>query len=404
MKSTTLNNGLEIITDKRNEDFVNIAYMIDKGSMDEPDDKLGIAHLTEHMVFKGTANRDKDQIWEDVSKFGGSMNAYTAENHTAFYCTILKEYWEEALDVLSDIVWNNTLPEEEFDLEKSVVIEELKMYSDEGKHVVLDLLTKTIFPDIENRWNNGGTPETVSEITREDVSEYIENYFIPKNIKIVITGNINHEKVVKFMKEYLQDYEFKNSSVNYRVDTKEIKIANATQSLVGSQSHLVAYLPIKIDNEKDDFMAQMFCDIMGDGFGSRLMEIREKYGYAYTLGCSYIYYPNDVALMYCYVGLNIDNIEKTKELIIENFNKVKEEGITNNEFESNMIGTLSDFKKAEIFCEDNNMDKINQIINEMPYDNKKNLKTLQSITKNDLQTFIDSNVINKIGFVVVEQA
>jgi predicted Zn-dependent peptidase len=187
MKSTTLNNGLEIITDKRNEDFVNIAYMIDKGSMDEPDDKLGIAHLTEHMVFKGTANRDKDQIWEDVSKFGGSMNAYTAENHTAFYCTILKEYWEEALDVLSDIVWNNTLPEEEFDLEKSVVVEELKMYSDEGKHVVLDLLTKTIFPDIENRWNNGGTPETVSEITREDVSEYIENYFIPKNIKIVIT-------------------------------------------------------------------------------------------------------------------------------------------------------------------------------------------------------------------------
>lgn len=174
--------------------------------------------------------------------------------------------------------------------------------------------------------------------------------------------------------------------------------------MVGSQSHLVAYLPIKIDNEKDDFMAQMFCDIMGDGFGSRLMEIREKYGYAYTLGCSYIYYPNDVALMYCYVGLNIDNIEKTKELIIENFNKVKEEGITNNEFESNMIGTLSDFKKAEIFCEDNNMDKINQIINEMPYDNKKNLKTLQSITKNDLQTFIDSNVINKIGFVVVEQA
>ena len=110
IEKTVLQNGLTIITEPMDGDFVNVAYYVNKGSIDEPEDCLGIAHLAEHEVFKGTANRNKDEVWEDVQKYGGEMNAYTAENSTAFFCTILKEYWDKALDVISDIVFNNTIP------------------------------------------------------------------------------------------------------------------------------------------------------------------------------------------------------------------------------------------------------------------------------------------------------
>ena len=217
MKKTILDNGLTVITEQTDEDFVSMGYIVNKGSFDEPNDCLGIAHLAEHQVFKGTANRDKDEIWLDVQQYGGDMNAYTAENSTAFHCTILKEYWKTALDVISDIVFNNTIPEEEFELEKSVVIEELNMYHDDATHRVMENITKTIFRKYANRWTNGGTPETVRNITREQLINFINSNYIPSNITLMVTGNVKHEQICEFVSDYLEGYEFAKTSINNRV-------------------------------------------------------------------------------------------------------------------------------------------------------------------------------------------
>lgn|SRR5574344_88570 len=404
MKSTKLDNGLEIITDKRDEEFVTIAYYVNKGSFDEPTDRLGIAHMAEHMVFKGTVNRDKDELWRDIEQYGGEMNAFTSYQCTTFYCTILGEYWKTALDVLSDIIWNNTVPEDEFDLEKSVIMEELKMYYDDGQSRVIDLLNSTRYAETKNHCLNAGTVETVSKISREQLLEFIHNFYIPNNIKIVVTGDVEHNKIVDFVKDYISDYVFKKTTEEYYQNIKKMKVQDAEESMDITQSHMICYMPLNIKTEKDIYMADIVSQALSGGFGSRLMEIREKYGYAYTVRTSVWYMKNEMSAFECYVGLNYKNIDKTKELILKNYADVIKDGITEKEFNSAKICFLAFIKKNDIFCEDANESKIISITDGLSYDYDKNVKLINSITLKDVNKFIKKNFdIENCGFIVIKQ-
>lgn len=405
IEKTVLQNGLTIITEPMDGDFVNVAYYVNKGSIDEPEDCLGIAHLAEHEVFKGTANRNKDEVWEDVQKYGGEMNAYTAENSTAFFCTILKEYWDKALDVISDIVFNNTIPEEEFELEKGVVIEELKMYDDDAKHKVFDETSRVLFKDYKNRWNNGGTPETVQGIKREQLVDFINNNYIPQNITLFVTGNVKHEDIEKFVEDYLDGYEFINDSQEHRVTVDKLNITDDVISLHGTQSTMMAVWETKASGTRELLLNEILCSILGGGFGSRFMEIREKYGYAYTVNCNYqAFAENDKAFMFCYAGLNKDNIPKTKELIIQNLKDIKENGLRFNEFNQAKICVKSDYKKQFSFCEDVNNFRLMQYPIGGTIYTEELLKVLEKITIQDVENFAKEILQDmKIGFIVVEQ-
>ena len=405
MKKTILDNGLTVITEQTDEDFVSMGYIVNKGSFDEPNDCLGIAHLAEHQVFKGTANRDKDEIWLDVQQYGGDMNAYTAENSTAFHCTILKEYWKTALDVISDIVFNNTVPEEEFELEKSVVIEELNMYHDDATHRVMENITKTIFRKYANRWTNGGTPETVRNITREQLINFINSNYIPSNITLMVTGNVKHEQICEFVSDYLEGYEFAKTSINNRVVNPIITIEDNVDTIEGIQSTMVAVWETKSSNTKETLINEIIAHVLGGGFGSRFMDIREKYGYAYTVRADTMTFDlNEPSLMFCYTALNKNNIEKTKELIVEKLNDL-DKGITQKEFNHAKAFLTSDFKKAFRCCEDANSFKLDQYAVHDTIDKDVIIDTLNSIDLNDVNEFIKDMCRDmKIGFIVVEQS
>jgi len=404
MKKTVLNNGLTVITEKTDEDFVSVAYVVNKGSFDEPEDSLGIAHLAEHEVFKGTANRDKDELWLDVQEYGGEMNAYTAETCTAFFCTILKEYWKKALDVISDIVFNNTIPEEEFELEKNVVIEELKMYNDDALHRVLDNVTRTVFKNYPNRWSNGGTPETVSKITREQLIKFINDNYIPSNITLMATGNVEHEKLVKFVEEYLEGYEFNESTTSNRVEQPQLNIEDNIDTIEGTQSTMSAIWEIDVSTAKKGIINEIIAHTLGGGFGARFMDIREKYGYAYQVKAeTIIFTTKEKALMECYVALNKKNIERTKELIINVLDEL-EDGITAVELVHAKAFLKSDFKKTIRCCEDLNEFKLNQYGVGDTIDVNELLDILDKVTLEEINAYIKEMCKNmKIGFIVVEQ-
>ena len=406
MKKTILDNGLTIITDKKQGDFVTASYYVNVGSIDEPINSIGIAHLTEHQVFKGTVTRDKNKIWKDVQQFGGSLNAYTTELYTCYYCTIMKDYWKNALDVVSDIVWNNTIPEEEFELEKSVVIEELKMYNDDAQYRVYDLVKKTLFKNCRNRWNNGGTPQTVSNITREKLVDFITKNYIPKNVVLAFVGDVDHEEIVQFISKYIDGYEFVDSVQHNRQNVSFLNIEDAKDYIDGTQSTMASVWEVSCTNDKEDYLNELCASIIGGGFCSRMMEIREKYGFAYTVSCfSNTYGYNDKAYMEIYAGLNKENIEKTKEIILKNLKELKENGITEDEFNTAKIRTISSLKKKFLYCEDvvnmlfYSWSVCSKCLEEQDY-----LKVLNSITYNDLNEYM-KNMINldKIAFMVVEQ-
>jgi len=389
MFNKKLENGLEFCIEKIPGDFVTISYCINAGAYDEPVENLGIAHLVEHLVFKGTINRKANDIFKDINKLGGELNAYTTETNTVFYVTILKEYWKEAIDVLSDIVWNCTIPEEEFEREKNVVLEELKMYYDDGSRRVLDITTKNAFSNTPNKWSNGGTIESVRNISRQDVFDFIDNYYVAENIVVYVSGDIDVDEFVNFVDDYTKDISFSETN-QFRDDSNDITIKDVSEDIDSTQSHMVMYFPFELeDSLKNIFMLNIVEDIFGNGFCSRLMELREKYGYAYTIYCNdFIAKPQSI--MHVYIGLNKDNIENSKKMMLEKMEEIHKNGATEEEFKSAYNSLLTAMKRKHISTSSLNDFRISMrgngiITDDIDFDNV--IKELDSVTLNDVNDF-----------------
>ena len=402
-----LKNGLKICIEHINSDFVTIGYYVNIGAFDEPLNCLGIAHLTEHLVFKGTLNRPANIIFTEIERLGGSMNAYTTETHTVFYVTILKEYWKEAIDVLSDIIWNNTIPEEEFGREKDVVLEELKMYNDDGQRHIMDVMTKTAFINTPNKWNNGGTIQSVSAITRQDVADFIDNFYVPQNITLYVTGDLQEEDFITFVQDYTDQYSFNEEIISYRDDTKKVVISNVQEDFDATQSHLVMYFPFTFnENLHDLIITELAQDIFGNGFGSRLMEIREKYGYAYTIFCDNFLTKPD-SLIYVYVGLNKNNIDKTKRLMLEKMEEIREHGITEEEFDTAYNCLKTQLKTKALFTESMNDFRISLMGNNIDCNDssfQNIIQQIESVSLEEINAFY-KNTFNpdNVGFIELLQ-
>lgn len=346
IKKTTLQNNLQVITDYNpNFKTVTLAYVVKCGSYNETEDILGIAHFTEHMLFKGTVNRTSKEISEAIEGVGGILNAETSFEHTRYYCTIPSEQWEQGLDVLSDLMWYNTLPEEEFEREKQVVLEELKMYDDDPSSKVIDLLFQSLHPNYFNRQYIGGTLETVKKITREQMVQFIDKFYIPSNIVFIATGNVDHDKLVEALSKQtdidLDNKELIKEKNEFKPDKLGQKDSIVKKDVV--QSHLAWGIFGPAPSDKDYITAEIIAGLLGGNSSSRLYQIiREQKGLAYTVSMD-IEATSDCSIFLGYVGLDGNNIKATKQVVLDELNKIKTEDIDENELQrikSYLKGTL----------------------------------------------------------------
>lgn len=331
-KETTLHNGLKIITDSNsNDSTTTISFAVKVGCYNEDESNLGIAHFTEHMLFKGTTNRTAQDINEDIGEVGGLLNASTSFEVTQYFCTISSDFWQKAVEVLSDLIWNNTIPEEEFDLERSVILEELKMYDDDPQSKCMNLLLENMHENAINRQTIGGTLESVSKITRQQMLDFIDKFYTPNNIFIVATGNINHEELVKEVEKYTNQVEIKNSDIkeeSYQYE-KLGKVIEKNMNIV--QSHLSFGLFGPKPNSEEYPVAELTSIILGGNSNSRLYRlIREEKGLAYTVSVSNEEVKDNI-IINGYVGLDGSNIELVKNIIIEQLNNLKESLVSEKE-------------------------------------------------------------------------
>lgn len=312
MRSTTLSNGLTIMSEKNETSKVcTISYLIKSGSYDEGKDETGIAHLIEHMLFKGTINRDYKSINNEIESIGGYLNAETNFLYTKYYCTIPYTEWKKGLDVLTDMIFNHTIPEEEFIKEKKVVQEELKMYNDDPQSFVCDELIKQMFTNYPNRQSIGGTVQDIEKLTRNDLIDFINRNYFPQNMIVIATGNIEHENIVSFVEDYINSlnimftecqktYEqFKFENLNNKIvefERKEIEQAHLMFGSFGPSYNSNEMLPM-----------QLLSIILGGNSSSVLFDtIREQKGLAYSI--NYDIEPmDDVSIAMGYAGLNRDS-------------------------------------------------------------------------------------------------
>jgi len=195
-ESKALQNGLQIIGETSpSARSVALGFFVRTGSRDETPDVSGVTHFLEHMVFKGTPRRTALDVNRDFDRIGAHYNAFTSEENTVFYAAILPEYLPQAVDVLADIL-RPSLREEDFDMEKNVIIEEIGMYEDQPMWSAYDHAKKLYFAEHALGNTILGTPDSIRALTRDQMHAYFERRYVAPNVTVVAAGNFDWQNLV----------------------------------------------------------------------------------------------------------------------------------------------------------------------------------------------------------------
>ncbi len=297
--------------------------IINTGSRDETVPEHGIAHFIEHMLFKGTKKRKAYHILSRLEDVGGELNAYTTKEETAIHASFLKEDYERAIELISDITFNSVFPEKEIEKEKDVVIEEINSYLDSPSELIFDDFEELIFSDQPIGRNILGTPESVKSFSKKKINDFISNNYNTRQMVFCSVGNISDEKILKLFKTHFADIVTEN---NIERDNKTwlYKPASVTKKMDTYQNHCImgnlAY------NLKDNRRMGMFLlnNILGgQGLNSRLnLSLREKNGLAYNVESSYNPYV-DTGIFSIYFGTDSQYLNKSISIALYELKKLR---------------------------------------------------------------------------------
>ncbi|MCB9964111.1 MAG: insulinase family protein [Rhodospirillales bacterium] len=326
---STLPNGLRIITDHVPE-MHSVAFGVwyNVGTRNEQPHQNGIAHLVEHMMFKGTKNRSALQISEEIESVGGQMNAYTSREHTAYFVHLLKDDLPRAIEVLADQLQNTTFPEKELEKERQVILQEIGMTNDTPDDIVFDLYQATAYPDQPFGSPILGTADIVSRIPREDLFSYINTFYTPKTLVISAAGCVKHEEFAAQVARHFTEIPQMSvtppvaSSAMYR-GGQEIR-----QSKNLEQAHIVLGFQGVSRISPDYDAALLLSTILGGGTSSRLFhQIRFERGLVYDIFSHHTAYQ-DEGQFEIYAGTDPERLGEFMPAVCDELNKIRTESVT----------------------------------------------------------------------------
>src|SRR3989338_5054622 len=268
-----------------NMESLAIGIWIRAGSRNENEKNSGISHFLEHMLFKGTPLRSCKKLKEEIEGRGGSLNGFTAEEVSCFLAKTSFKHTDIALEVLSDMVLNASIDQKEFERERGVIIEEIKMYQDLPNHHVHDILAEIMWHGNSLGFSIAGTIDSVKAISRKDIVGYRDSNYIPENIVIALCGNLEHDAIESRLKKiFAGSLGIKTAKIEaFRNNQSQPRIKILHKDT--EQAHLCIGLHSFGNNHKDRYALSLLHIILGANMSSRLFEnIREKKGLAYEIG------------------------------------------------------------------------------------------------------------------------
>jgi len=346
-----LPNGMTLIFEKRQQPVVSIFAATKFGSGHEAIKLKGLAHYIEHALFKATKTRDAHQISSTIEKVGGELNAFTAEEFTAFWAKLRSKHFDLGLDILGDMMMNPLLAKKDLDMEKKTIIEEIKMYHDNPRHYVLLRIRELLFAKPFGL-SPLGTEAIIKKITKQTLTKYHNVNYNPSNIVISIVGDTNVDKIWNLSK-----HGFFKKQIQKQIQGSEIKPAPGSFDKVIEnrknidQAHLCLGIPMPSKSSKERYAAEIFNTILGVGMSSRLFqEVREKRGLAYAI-TSDVEQGKNYGCMIVYSGTDKRKVNEVKELILKEINAMK--NLDQKDFEQakeELIGQhhLSDEKSEKV--------------------------------------------------------
>jgi predicted Zn-dependent peptidase len=332
-KKTTLKNGLRILTvPMRETKTVTILVLVGTGSKYETKKISGISHFLEHMYFKGTKKRlSTIAIAEILDKVGGIYNAFTGGEYTGYFAKVDSTHLDLALDWVSDIFLNSTLPEKEIEKEKKVIIEEINMRNDHPMEHVQILWTKLLYGDQPAGWDVAGEKESVVKINRENLIEYMKSQYVAKNTVISLAGNFNEDSVIEKVKKYFSKINTQKPIEKPMVIEKQTKPALLLNPRETDQAHIC--LGVRAFNlfHPKRYAQELLAVILGGMMSSRIfLEVRSKLGIAYYVSTTSEANP-DTGFIYTQAGLDNQNVKKGILTVLKEYQKISNKKVSKKE-------------------------------------------------------------------------
>lgn len=344
-KKTTLPNGLRVITvPVADNPSVMVMVMVETGSNYETKGENGLSHFLEHMCFKGTANRPKaNDIAKELDALGAQNNAFTSNEFTGYYARASKKHFSKLFEIISDLYLNPTLPSEELEKEKGVILEEISMNEDKPRRKVDYILNTLMYGDTPAGRTILGPRENIKKFKRRDFINYRNKHYVASSSIVVVAGDVGEERVLAEVKKH-----FSNISRSRKVSKLPVK-EKQTSPRLGifhkdtDQTHMIMAFRTHKANDKRIPALLILAGILGKGMSSRLFnKLREEMGACYYIGAGNDQYT-DHGVFSIATGINASRTKEVIRAILDECKKLTKTPVSKEELEKvkeHRIGNL----------------------------------------------------------------
>ena len=386
-QKTILDNRIIILSEK--VDYVRsiaIGVWINTGSRDETIENRGVAHFLEHMLFKGTSKRNKYEIAHFLESLGGAVNAFTSKEFTCFYARILSEHLEQSIDLLSDIIQNSILNNNEIEKEKSVVIDEISEVGENPGELIFERFYENLFPYNSLGYPIIGYKNDITKIDKNICTDFISKYYNSNRIIITASGFLEHNELVKFAKQYFKNISTQNIKREFTTIPNIKQKKQIFNEGTNHQTHVITGIRTFPYTNKNRFTLLVLNSILSVGMSSRLFQnIREKYGIAYDIH-SFTDFYHDTGCFGIYAATNPENSKKCLQLIQSEIHSFIKEPVS----ESELKTIKAQLKSSLVMGFESTTARMNRLAKQYIYTKKvesidKVIRKIENITPENIQ-------------------
>ncbi|NPV58967.1 MAG: insulinase family protein [Actinobacteria bacterium] len=328
---TDLECGIRVLTERMPSlRSVTTGFWVGVGSRDEPLELSGISHFIEHLLFKGTSRRTARRIAEEFDAMGGELNAFSAKEYTCFYSKVLDERLDDAIEVMTDMLFHSLLRQQDVDAERRVILEEIAMHEDSPDDIIHDLFVSALWETHPLGQSVLGSQNVIRTLGSEEIAEYYRSHYIPRNIVVAAAGSVDHARMVELVSR-LVDCDAGEGNAARHSFVPEIRPHTVVYDRQTEQAHVVLGTQGLPRQHPSRFALAVLDNILGGGMSSRLFQkIREERALAYSVFSYHSMYV-ETGLVAVYAGTSPENVSAVLELIKEEIARITEKGVSEEE-------------------------------------------------------------------------
>jgi predicted Zn-dependent peptidase len=396
---TKLPNGLTIIGETSpSARSVALGFFVRTGSRDETPVEAGVSHFLEHMMFKGTPRRTADQVNLDFDRVGSSPNAYTSEENTVYYAAGLPEYLPQMFDILSDIL-RPSLRDDDFNTEKKVIIEEIKMYEDQPGSVAGENARRIYYGGHPLGNSVLGTQASVGALTRDQMHAYFTRRYAANNIILSVAGNYDWNQLVTLATAACSGWNTAEVGRTHRTEWAGVGGLHVLTRAKVQQEYVLFLAGGPPADSKMRYAADTMALAVGDDTGSHLYWALIDSGLADSADCSY--YENDGSgIVYASFTSELENAEKNLDIVRNVLAKVQRDGLTADELKLAKSKITSRWVRGS----ERPMGRMNAIASMWAYtgeyrDVDTELANYDAVTLDDVRAYLDKYPLDRLTTV-----